>query len=1125
MTAPDWTAVQVDAVLGAFDTRTVQRARSYAENGMIVEISWSDGVLTGVSLGSGTQRYRCKVRVDWSRPKPHVAASCTCPVAIRCKHCAALIMAATRDSLERSDRPQTSTSASPLPLSRWRTLVDEVAKSSDDGQTVPDGPELPLALQFTVHRDYRTADTVRIRPLTANEQGRWVKTRLTWKTLLSGQLADRHPPRAVDALTRLASALAISRQGPSINDEMSLMYAPPGIWKLLDDVRDAGVAFVNGKSSKSSTVVFGDHVSTRLHVTAHSAGVHVSLETLVDGEPVPASAERYRYPLGRPRAHGIAQELDDVLYLSPTPRLTATESMLLVSGVPLEVADEELTEFRAALPTLQAERPVVVDPDAFPAADLTGPFPILRIDTGDRATATWSTGYEADGEIHEFPAQGSSEGRFRNAAAERAMWESIRPELEVVARGSHRWVGAAADLLEKRLQRYRSDYRRFNRMYAVLRQLRGGCTVTAAFDSIPEYRTMPVPLTQLEVAILCSEVVPKLIADGRVRVEVVGSPPDYRPAEAPPVLSFAGDARSDWFDLHVALDVDGHKIPITTIISALASGETHMLLDDGTYFSLEIEALQTLRERLEEAREMGEIDGDRVSAHTLNASLWDELLELGVVDDQLKDWRDRIARLAAAKPPRSVTPPVGLDATLRPYQQDGLDWLTFLWDNGLGGVLADDMGLGKTVQTLALIQQVVDDRPDARFLVVAPTSVIANWAAEIHRFVPGLEMVTVPATEKRIGTPLTERVVNARIVVTSYALLRIDYDAFADVDWTGAIFDEAQFLKNHNSKTYQAARRLDAPFKLAITGTPMENRVMELWSLVSVVAPGLYSSPKLFKEHFADAIESGQAPERLEILRRRLRPIMLRRTKDQVLVDLPEKQEQLLPIELEPKHRKVYDTYLARDRQQLLGLLENFDGNRIQVLRALTRLRQLSLHPVLVDGEHANVNSAKIEYLSEQLPMLIDEGHSALVFSSFTGFLKLIAGRLDAEDIPYSYLDGSTAITKRAKQIEQFTDGRTRVFLISLKAGGFGLNLTAADYCFMTDPWWNPAAEAQAVDRAHRIGQHRAVTVYRMVSTGTIEEKVIDLQTRKRELFDALLDEGGAFSGAITADDVRGLLS
>ncbi|ALG85319.1 DEAD/DEAH box helicase [Gordonia phthalatica] len=1120
MTTPDWTADQVDAILAVFDSRTLQRARPYAATGMILDIEWDGTTLKGVSRGSGAQRYNCRVRVDMKTK--HVSASCTCPVAIRCKHCAALVMAATGGGDPEAPAKQ---EASPLTLSRWRTLVDEITRSAAPAAAKPDGPELQLGLQFSIHRNRRGADDLTIRPLTVNEQGRWVKTRLMWKNLVSGAVADRHPAAALDVLTRLGTSLAVNTPSASVRDDMSLLLATPKVWDLLDDAHDAGVAFLNGNTAKHSRVIYGDHLSTRLHVSGQSAGVHVSLEVLVDGDPLPEAARRSLFPIGRPRAHGVAQEVGDDLYVGRIPHLTTTESMLLVSGVPLEVSDDELSDFQAALPTITADRSIVVDPDAFPSSSLTGPFPILRIRTGDAPAAAWSIGYESDGELHEFPAQGPLSGRFRTARTEQAMWDSVAPELEMVARSSHRWVETAAARLEKQLPSFRADYRRFNRMYSVLRQLRGRCTVPDAFKSIPEYRTITAPLSELEVAILCAETLPKITELGRVRVELEGTPPDYRPAQAPPVLSFAGDAQSDWFDLQVTLDVDGHKIPITTIISALASGETHMVLDDGTYFSLEIAQLQTLRDRLEEARELGELDGDRVQTHTLNASLWDELLELGVVDEQLKEWRARIAQLAAAKPPHPVVPPEGLHADLRPYQQDGLDWLSFLWDNGLGGVLADDMGLGKTVQTLALMQRTVDATPNARFLVVAPTSVTANWAAEAKRFTPGLNVVTASATEKRMGSKLSERANDAQIVITSYALMRIDYDAFAAVDWAGIVFDEAQFLKNHNSKTYQAARRLDAPFKLAITGTPMENRVMELWSLVSVVAPGLYSSPKLFKDHFAEPIESGQAPERLEVLRRRLRPIMLRRTKGQVLVDLPEKQEQLLPIELEPKHRKIYDTYLARDRQQLLGLLDDFDGNRIQVLRALTRLRQLSLHPGLVDHEHDAVKAAKIEYLSEQLPVLIDEGHSALVFSSFTGFLKLVAKALDDQRIAYSYLDGSTPIGKRGAQIGQFTDGTTRVFLISLKAGGFGLNLTAADYCFMTDPWWNPAAENQAVDRAHRIGQHRAVSVYRMVSSGTIEEKVIDLQNRKRQLFDALIDDGAAFSGAITADDVRGLLS
>ncbi|MGB3302721.1 SNF2-related protein [Gordonia sp. (in: high G+C Gram-positive bacteria)] len=1120
MTSPDWTAEETDTVLGIFDSRTLQRARQYATAGMIFDIEWSDGILTGTSRGSGSERYSCNVKVRGSGPTMKASASCTCPVAIRCKHSAALVLAATADGPGARRQPPTTTAA---PLSRWRTLIDEVEKSTNIESTANDGIPLSLGLQFEVHRTYNS-DDVTVRPLVLNEQERWVKTRLTWKMLLSGRIADRHPAPALDVMTRLASALALSWQRGALPDEISLMHAPVSIWSLLQEAEDTGIPFFNTGKTESTAVRLGDHLSTQLHVRPQSAGVYVNLEIVADGQPVPPTRNLVRFAIGRPRAHGVAQEFEHTLHLGPLPNLTATESMLLVSEVPLEVPDQDLAEFQKSLPKLQAGRPVVVDQDAFPASTLSGPFPVLRIRTDEPAAASWAAGYEADGQVQEFPARGPSDGRFRSAVAERAMWASIRQELEMVAKANPQWVKVAAEQLQKDLHTHRSDFRRYNRMYAVLRQLHGGATVSAAFDSAPDYQTMTVPLSPLQAAIMVSEIVPTITDLDRVRVIVEGTPPDYRPAEAPPVLSFSGDASRDWFDLEVSLDVDNHKIPITTIIEALASGEEYMLLDDGTYFSLDIPALQTLRDRLAEARELGELDGDRVSTHTLNASLWDELLELGVVDQQLKQWRDRIAHLAAAKPPHPVEPPAGLNAQLRPYQQEGLEWLTFLWENKLGGILADDMGLGKTVQTLALMQQIVDEQPDARFLVVAPTSVIANWAAECARFVPGMKVVAATATEKRIGTPLANRAEGAQIVITSYALLRIDYDAFAAVDWTGIFFDEAQFLKNHQAKTYQAARRLDAQFKIAITGTPMENRVMELWSLVSVVAPGLYNSPKLFKEHFAEAIESGQAPERLEILRRRLRPIMLRRTKDQVLTDLPEKQEQLLPIELEPKHRKIYDTYLARDRQQLLGLLDDFSGNRIQVLRALTRLRQLSLHPVLVDEEHKAIKSAKIEYLSEQLPMLIDEGHSALIFSSFTGFLKLIAEELDAKKIAYSYLDGSTPITARGKQIEDFTGGTNKVFLISLKAGGFGLNLTAADYIFMTDPWWNPAAENQAVDRAHRIGQHRAVTVYRMVSTGTIEEKVIDLQTRKRELFNALIDDGAAFSGAITADDVRGLL-
>jgi SNF2 family DNA or RNA helicase len=635
-----------------------------------------------------------------------------------------------------------------------------------------------------------------------------------------------------------------------------------------------------------------------------------------------------------------------------------------------------------------------------------------------------------------------------------------------------------------------------------------------------------VDLTLAEAAVLCGEVLPNLDCRDAFIVELDQEASNFRPAESAPVVEFgSGDGdpvRNDWFDLSVSVNIDGYQVPISAVIAQLASGATHMLLPNGVYFPLATPELLRLRELIEEARALGEIEGDRANAGSHNVTLWDELLGLGVVDQQVASWRGSLARMAAARPPVPVDVPEGLDATLRDYQRDGLNWLSFLWDNGLGGVLADDMGLGKTLQTLALIARVAEQGAQ-RFLVVAPTSVVTNWVAECEKFTPGLAALAITSTEARSGTPLAERVAAADIVVTSYALLRIDFEAYAGIDWAGVILDEAQFVKNHASKTHQCVRRLDSRFKLAITGTPMENNLMELWSLLSITAPGLFPSPRVFADYFRKPIESGGNRERLPVLRRRIKPVMLRRTKSEVATELPPKQEQVLSLDLSAKHRKIYDTRMARERQKVLGLIGDWEKNRFHVFRSLTLLRQLSLHAGLVDDGNLDVGAAKIDFLVEQLPELVAQGHSALVFSQFTGFLDILRAHLDAVEVSYSYLDGSSSSRQRDAAICSFKEGTNQVFLISLKAGGFGLNLTEADYCFVCDPWWNPAAEAQAIDRTHRIGQTRPVTVYRLVSQGTIEEKVVALQERKRELFTAVLDEGEVFGTAITASDVREL--
>ncbi|MEO5743645.1 MAG: DEAD/DEAH box helicase, partial [Terracoccus sp.] len=393
----------------------------------------------------------------------------------------------------------------------------------------------------------------------------------------------------------------------------------------------------------------------------------------------------------------------------------------------------------------------------------------------------------------------------------------------------------------------------------------------------------------------------------------------------------------------------------------------------------------------------------------------------------------------------------------------------------------------------------------------------------LETFAPHLRVVAVTATERKRGISLAETVAAAEVVITSYAVLRLDDAAFHGIRWSGVVLDEAQFVKNRQAKTHVAARKLGAPFTIAVTGTPLENSLMDLWSLLSLTAPGLYPRPDVFTKNYRKPIESGERPELLDLLRRRIRPLMLRRTKEQVAVDLPPKQIQVVPVEPHPVHRHLYDQHLQRERQRVLGLLEDPESNRVAILAALTRLRQLALDPALVDPAYAGrATAAKVDFLLEQLRELASEGHRALVFSQFTGFLRIVERALSQAGLRTCYLDGAT--NNRQEVIRSFRDGEAAAFLISLKAGGFGLTLTEADYVFVLDPWWNPAAEAQAIDRAHRIGQNRPVTVYRLVSAGTIEEKVVALQERKRDLFQRVVDEGGALSGAISADDVRDLL-
>lgn len=682
---------------------------------------------------------------------------------------------------------------------------------------------------------------------------------------------------------------------------------------------------------------------------------------------------------------------------------------------------------------------------------------------------------------------------------------------------------------------------------------------------------------------LLSVVLPKLRRISAVRVRFNGTPPEFVEATDAliEVTVTEGNSR-DWFGLGIAVKVNNWTVPFAQIFEALDRGADRILLGNGTYFSLRRPEFKTLRTLIAEARELDEAGGElRINRH--QAGLFSELESLAASVQTTRRWDEQVRSLLAlveASEARETDPaeggnkpatsadahgkrnepgsarsslnreypvPVGLQATLRPYQVEGYRWLTFLYEHRMGGILADDMGLGKTVQALALLAHAIEEHraavpgePFAPFLVVAPTSVISNWAAEAKRFLPGAKVVTI--TETTAGkTPLAERVAGAHLVLTSYTLLRMDEDAYVSYaaglgsgegpgtpGWGALLLDEAQFVKNTGTRAWSIARAMPARTKIAMTGTPLENNLMELWALLAIVADGLFPSARAFRDLYARPAESGEDPAHAAAttarLRRRIRPLMLRRTKELVAAELPAKNDVRVNLPLAPGHRRIYDTHLQRERQKVLGLLEDMDKNRFTIFQSLTLLRRLALDAALIDPDaYEGVTSAKREYLVERLPELLAGGHRVLVFSQFTGYLKSIARALSEKGIDHLYLDGSTR--NRAEVIEAFRAGAAPVFLISLKAGGFGLNLTEADHVFIMDPWWNPAAEQQAVDRIHRIGQEREVHVYRLVAEGTIEEKVMQLKASKAALFDAVVGEGEFASATVTAEDVRELFA
>ena len=1128
---PDLDPVAIQDALDLPDAAELGEA--YRRQGFVVVLKWDEPKhrLTGVIKGSRGRSYLTTATIDLVSGEIG-GTTCTCSFGRGCKHVAAMLLEAQRKAEAPQDDRSRSRWGLPAgargapPPSRpvappWEKLLRPLA-TARLADEMPAGAAGRMGLQFRVNGLTQTQALAGV-PLPAGAVSLSMHPVIWSNDRWVGGYAAGWPGRYDDGrrygdpwvrewLAALAGACP-TLYGYGGSEWVQLdRVAGRLLWTLLAEGAARGVPYVG--ASDRQTFRLASSVDLELDIRrAGDGGLSATRRLLVDGAPFAAGVVGV---IGGAGAFGIrAEGKDRTTVFGPSSRPLGEAGLALTSLPSVTIAPADEARFwTGVFPALRSRVPVVSG-DA--SVDLpTPPRPTLVVEVRfpDVTTVNVACSWDYDGQPRPWTYQ-ADDVRDRLAEAE------LAARVDAVLRDA---LGTAV-----------APYLRFE-----------GARAVALARALPDL-----------------EVLDDVVV--RRRDEV----PDYRePAEAPLVrVAVAEGDDPDWFDLGVRVSVEGREVPFTPLFAALARGDEWLILEDGTLLRTDLPVFAQLRDLIAEAQRLTDRPGPlRLNRYAV--SLWGEFEDLADQVEQSDRWRTQVAALAhLGKDGVGVDPvpvPTGLVAELRPYQVAGYQWLVFCWRHGLGGILADDMGLGKTVEVLALVAHAVEAAAPADgeavayrppFLVVAPASVVANWGLEAARFTPGLRTAVLTTTlAKSEATTLSQVAAESDLVVTSYAIFRLDYAEFAGVAWAGLILDEAQFLKNAKTKANECARALPAPFKLAVTGTPMENNLLELWALTAVVAPGLFPYASRFREDYVRPVagaararatlglaEAGRlrvypAEDRasdeaavvlgdaaLARLRRRLRPLLLRRTKEQVTPELPARIEQELGVELAPRHRRIYDTLLQRERGRVLGLLDDYQANRFEIFRSLMLLRRAALDAALIDpAEYAAVPSAKLDTLFDQLDDVVASGHRALVFSQFTTFLARIGARARAQGFDYEYLDGST--TNRPRVIKRFREGDAPLFLISLKAGGFGLNLTEADYVFLMDPWWNPATENQAIDRTHRIGQTRTVMVFRLVATGTIEDKVMALKARKARLFNAVLDDdSGAFARSLAPEDIRAL--
>lgn len=596
---------------------------------------------------------------------------------------------------------------------------------------------------------------------------------------------------------------------------------------------------------------------------------------------------------------------------------------------------------------------------------------------------------------------------------------------------------------------------------------------------------------------------------------------NYRFNTARPNTQIHVSSGMDWFDAKIEIDFGGQKIGIAEIKRALASKQSFVQLSDGSLGILPEDWIK----KYSLLFKVGEGNKDKLKLSKYHLSVIDELYATRNEEELTFALDEKYERLKLFSKIPDTLPPSKLEPVLRPYQREGFQWLNYLNEVGWGGILADDMGLGKTVQALSMLQHYKTNNGSLKALVVCPTTLIYNWQNEVKKFTPDLSYHIHHGNNRTRSIDILQ---SHNILITTYGTLRSDINLMIKIDFDYVILDESQAIKNPSSKVTKAATLLNARNKICMSGTPLQNNTFDIFAQMNFLNPGLLGSVEFFRNEFAQPIDKFGEPEQKEHLKKLLVPFILRRTKEQVAKDLPEKTETILFCEMDNEQRRIYDAYRNSYRDKIMGTINDLgiDKSQLTILQGLMKLRQICDSPAILNEEEKFPNvSIKLEELVRELSENISN-HKALVFSQFLGMLGLIRKKLDELGIKYEYFDGSTSTADREKAIQSFqNDEEVRVFLISLKAGGVGLNLTAADYVYIVDPWWNPAVEQQAIDRTHRIGQTKNIFAYRMICVDTIEDKILQLQEKKRLLAKDLIGDDSNFVKTLTKADVEYLFS